>query len=64
MTCDHILMGYFHFIESDKPGVIGEIISASYGSEWADSSDIPVYRLKGRGETKGELDENMARRPS
>lgn len=43
------LAGYFRFIESDTPGVVGEVRSA-YADGWADDSDVPVYRIP--GETK------------
>lgn len=51
----YVLVGYFRFIESDKNGVTGEVVS-KYTPHWADDSDVPVYRKL--GETKATLDEN------
>jgi hypothetical protein len=46
---EYVLVGYFRFIESDKPGVVGEVIS-TFKEGWAADSDVPVYRIL--GETK------------
>lgn len=51
---EYVLAGYFRFVESDKPGVIGEIRS-TYKPYYADDSDIPFYRKK-KTETKRSLD--------
>lgn len=50
---EYTLAGYFRFVESDKPGVVGEVIS-TYQEGWAHDSDVPIYRK--RGETKRSRD--------
>lgn len=50
VVAEYVLVGYLRFVESDKPGVVAEVIS-TYAEGWAHDSDVPVYRI--RGETKG-----------
>ena len=40
----YVLAGYLRFVESDKPGVVAEVIS-KHAPGWADDSDVPVFRL-------------------
>lgn len=39
----YILVGYFRFVISDEPGVVGQVISQSTPG-YAHPSDVPVYR--------------------
>lgn len=55
---DYILTGYLRFVESDKIGVMAEVISV-YHDDYAVPSDIPIYRKLhkgGRAMTKKDLD--------
>jgi hypothetical protein len=54
MMEEYVLVGYFRFVISDKPGVVGEVIS-TYNEQWAHDSDVPVYRRM--NETKGTMEE-------
>lgn len=41
---EYVLAGYLRFVESDKPGVVGEVIGRSV-DEWALPSDVAIFRM-------------------
>lgn len=53
MSDEYVLTGYFRFIQSETPGVIGKVVSI-YKSGFAENSCVPIYRKI--GETKKDLD--------